>query len=152
MKKFEFKQRQPQYLHLDIAGNKFNIPFTLEFIERYANWGKKTKELAVTLPKTEEGVAEACMFLSHSLDEILGEGATAQIFKDRALSIEDLADIMNYISDEITEEGNKLKAKPIKMKQPEPEPVAPEQASVETAMKILQNPEVMQAITKAMQK
>lgn len=147
MKRFEFKskgQAAPQ-LELDIAGRLFQLPVTLGLSKKLERWGKKMVQEAGSLPETAEGIAAAWETMSAALDDILGSGAAEKIFEGRAPSIEDACDVMNYISEslkEATAEWGKPAVQPVP---------ASGQPDMKAALRVLENPEVLQAIQKAMQ-
>ena len=145
MKKFEFKTKvQPvQALELDIAGHLFSVPVTPELSRKLKTWGEKMLQAGKELPETAEGIEAAWELMNDALDDILGDGATEMIFTGRAPSLEDAVDVMEYISESL-EEKSKAQGHPAI------HPVSP-QPDLQAALRVLQNPEVVQAIQKAMQ-
>lgn len=146
MKRFEFKNKArpiPQ-IELDIAGHPFKLSATLDLFKKLERWGKRMVQEGKDLPETAEGVAAAWETMSAALDDILGDSATEQIFAGRAPSIEDACDVMSYISESLQEAAAE-QAKPVI------KPVSvPAKPDMQAALRILQNPDVMQAIQKAM--
>ena len=102
VKKFEFKDNA---LELDIAGSKFNIELTAELIAASDDLktaaGKYAAELSQSGAGAKDLVEKTCEFLANGIDSLLGEGAAKTIFGDRAVTLLDLADVMNFVQSEI---------------------------------------------------
>ena len=47
-------------------------------------------------------VEKTCKFLADGIDSLLGKGAAKRIFGDRAVTLLDLADVMNFVQSEIS--------------------------------------------------
>lgn len=102
VKKFEFKDNA---LELDIAGSKFNIELTAEVIAASDDLKTAAGNYAAELSKSGAGakdlVEKTCKFLADGIDSLLGKDAAKTIFGDRAVTLLDLADVMNFVQSEI---------------------------------------------------
>ena len=102
-RRFEFKDST---LGLNLSGKKFNICVNEKL---FVLCGKIRREAAERLEVlygggagAEDAVSGVCDFLEKSIDDILGGGATAEIFGAREMTVIPLTDLLVYIVDEIT--------------------------------------------------
>lgn len=145
MARFEFQERGFP-LPLDIAGRMFTLRVTKAAAKKLEAYGAEAQRLGAALPDTPEGVEQAWGFLRDTLDGLLGVGATDAIFEEREHDLLDIVDVLNYICGEIESAAKRQEVKAA----PPSVPGAKEQ-SVAQAMRIMQDPEVVAAIEKAMQ-
>lgn len=104
VKKFEFRDHRTK---LDIAGEIFYLDVTdKNLLNRVLEFSKESQELArnVNTDNYVEDLENAMEFMQKSIDNILGEGASKKIFKDRAVSFMDLLDVIKYINEVIIKE------------------------------------------------
>lgn len=146
MAKFSFKEHGYP-VELDIAGHVFTLNVTKETAQKLEEYGKEAQRMGAELPDTPEGLEQAWRFMENTLDGLLGAGAMDTIFAGRDRDLLDIVDVMTYICGEIEEAAKQQEGKPA----PLPVPGVKEQ-TVEQALRIMQNPEVMAAVTKAMGK
>lgn len=100
MGKFEF---QNNHVNLDIAGNHFSIPGSVEYAEKIKAWGLAAQRRAKELERYEDeskALCEGIRFMKDSIDAILGAGAAEQIFTGRDDNLYDYVDVLQYISSE----------------------------------------------------
>lgn len=146
MKRFEFKEHGYP-LPLDIAGHMFTLNVTKETSLMFERYGRESQRFIAEVGNTPDAEEKAWRFAQNMLDEVLGIGATDAIFAGRDRDLLDIADIIAHIGDEIEQAA---RAQQETMRRPDmPVPGAPQQ-TVEQALRIMQNPEVMSAISKAM--
>lgn len=108
MREFQFNN---QSIEMQIGGNTFAVnPAEGNFMKKLAEVKKKAEE---HLKKTKtigekdnilKAFSDATTFLKGSIDDLLGEGSSDLIFKDRKENLLDMLDILAYISETITEE------------------------------------------------
>ena len=98
MEKFEFLEKD---LNLDIAGVKFQRPFDSAFFELMRNGkaeAEKMQEMAAGGKLTEK---EALAFAREKINAISGDPeACKKIFSSREENLEDMVDILFYITEE----------------------------------------------------
>lgn len=105
---FQFKDNA---IHLDIAGNVFNINYTEELLINIKNFYEKAAAQAEEIRDSKDynkTLDKSINLLKETIDNICGEGAANKIFKDREVNLYDLIDVINYI---YTEVGNFQKEK-----------------------------------------
>lgn len=146
MAKFEFKKQQGILVPLDIAGHKFTLFTGEETSEKLTVFGVEAQRLGSELPATPAGEMEAWDFMKKSLDGLLGTGATDTIFEGRQHNLNDIVDVLTYICDEIEQTVKRVQV----MQQAEV-PAVKRPDTVQQTLRVLQNPEVMASIAKAMQ-
>lgn len=101
---FEFRDNK---ITLEIVGKQYEIETSDELQERMIAHAKRAMEAADKVEEIEkaQGISAAvkncCQVLTEIVDDILGSGATAEIFGDRQISFYDLLDLYGYISGEI---------------------------------------------------
>lgn len=103
MGKFQFANNN---VELDISGNRFTIPGTVEYAIKIKEFGAAAAQYAQQLREREDedqALRDGIQFMRSSLDTILGDGAAEQIFADREDNLYDYVDIMQYISDEFAQ-------------------------------------------------
>lgn len=103
MGKFQFANNN---VELDISGNRFTIPGTVEYAIKIKEFGAAAAQYAQQLREREDedqALRDGIQFMRSSLDAILGDGAAEQIFADREDNLYDYVDIMQYISDEFAQ-------------------------------------------------
>lgn len=112
MAAFQFRDHA---LHLDIAGNLFDISVNPKTIQSIVEWGRQAQEKANQYrSRTDpESVLELETFMVSILDRLLGEGASARIFAGREQNLFDLVDIMNYIVSEVRGYQEQIAAPPL---------------------------------------
>lgn len=96
-------------LHLCIAGVKFDVDITAAMIGM-----RKISAAADALDNDvfsgKISVLDGCTRAGEMIDDILGEHAIAEIFKDREVRYSDIADIVAYINAEINAYSRAKKA------------------------------------------
>ena len=105
MGRFEFRSRE---LELDIAGVKFALEVDDYLIELIADKGRDMQDLAQSMDEELKGgksagdiISKAISGIKAIIDEILGEGASRDIFDGRAEDFYDCTDVFKYIADEV---------------------------------------------------
>ena len=99
---FQFKDNA---IHLDIAGNVFNINYTEDLLINIKNFYEKATTQAEKIRDSKdynETLSKSIELLKKTIDSICGEGATNKIFKDREDNLYDLIDVINYIYTEVS--------------------------------------------------
>lgn len=140
-RRFEFKKHDiPSVtVPIDIAGHKFGIQVTEQTAKDLIRFGKEAQEKA-----EKHDMDDAWQFTTGYIDRLLGAGATETIFAGREHNFLDALDIMTFIGEEITAAGKQ-------MQMPKPvQPTAETAPDVQAMMRVMQNPEVMQAVMNAM--
>ena len=103
-RKFEFRNNN---LELDIAGNKFELDTTdVEVVARVQKFGKEAQEIGKKLADKgdfAEALEETIQFCLDSIDSILGEGSSKEIFAGRKVGLFDCLDVIEYITTEVNE-------------------------------------------------
>lgn len=93
---------------LDINGEVFEIDSTdLDLIKRIENFRANAEAEANKMTKAEKGsyvkaLEDAIKFATDAIDEFLGERASERIFKDTPISLVKALNVVNYISQEIS--------------------------------------------------
>lgn len=141
-KRFEFRERSLP-LELDIAGHPFVLMLNKGVSEKLQAFSSKAQEISETMQDTEESAEKAWAFLAAALDDLLGAGATDTVFEGRAPNAFDMVDIISYICEQIEGAAKQQTVTTVSM--------PAKQQSVEQALHVMQNPEVMAAVAKAMQ-
>ena len=94
-------------VELEINGVKFEIDSTdIDVIERLDIYSKETPKLMDKLKDREDVIQasrEAIQFGVDSVDEFLGEGASAEIWKNQKVTIFKVASVIQYINEKILE-------------------------------------------------
>lgn len=148
MAKFEFKEHGYP-LELDIAGHAFTLNVTRETAKKLETYGKEAQRMGAELTGAPDGVEQAWRFMQSTLDGLLGEGATDAIWGDRDRDLMDIVDVMSYICGEIEQAAQKQTVRKM-ASAPAMELPQAKQQTVEQALRIMQAPEVVAAISKAM--
>ncbi len=105
MAQFQFKEG----LILDFGGVQYEVhpddpDFLQTFNEQCEHFDRMGSEIqAIESEKPVEGIQKACSILIDAIDQILGDGAVAEIFSDRAIGFYDLMDVFRYIAQETKE-------------------------------------------------
>ena len=114
-KKFEFRNNAAE---LNIAGHMFKIELTAEVIAASDEIRDGAAKHAENLEKSGVGAKEivekTCVFLSESIDRLLGEGAVQTIFGERKITMLDLADVLGFIQSEIYGKISEFAARNVK--------------------------------------
>lgn len=172
MKAFTFKTHKT--VPLEIAGQQFRLLLTDATALTLRDWGACAQRLSeevqqpgLTPDQCLEKLQEAWDCTASSLDALLGKGATARIFADRAHNLEDITDVMTYVSDVFAEsqalradastamradvraapQTEKLSTAPLATQDNAPFAAPP--LDLQAALRVLENPTVMQAIADA---
>lgn len=105
-------------IHLDIAGNKFDIDYTPTLIKEAKEFSKKALEQVEKLNAKEENqeeyekiIFETTDMLKDTIKFICGEDAIEKIFKGRKENFYDLIDVINYILDSFSKFKEKQNSK-----------------------------------------
>lgn len=110
---FQFRDNA---IHLDIAGEKFDIEYGPEVIRKIKNFQEenldkmKNSEAKKDTEEVEKAIDEITSVLIELINTMCGDGAVEKIFKNRSINYYDLIDILDYITVEINkyrEEKNK---------------------------------------------
>lgn len=146
MKKFEFREHGYP-VELDIAGHAFMLTVTKATAKKLEEYGKEAQRMGAELPETPAGLEQAWWFMAESLDGLLGADATDTIFAGRDRDLLDIVDVMTYVCGEVESAAKQQEGTPVP-------PTVPDTKAqtVEQALRIMQNPDVMAAVTKAMGK
>lgn len=144
MNRFEFKDHG-HAIDLDIAGHEFRLTVNAATARKLMRFGEEAQKLANSLPETVQALDEAWDFAAGCLDDLLGKGATDRIFEGREHDLRDITDVLEYISNEIATEIERIHTLTI-----QPAPASP-MPDLQAALRVLQNPEVMRAIQKTTQ-
>lgn len=99
---FQFKDNA---IHLDIAGNVFNINYTEELLINVKNFYEKAAAQAEEIRDSKDynkTLNKSINLLKETIDSICGEGTANKIFKDREANLYDLIDVINYIYTEVS--------------------------------------------------
>lgn len=172
MKAFTFKTHET--VPLEIAGQQFSLLLTDATALTLRDWGACAQRLSqevqqpgITPDQYLEKLREAWDCTANSLDALLGKGATDRIFADRAHTLEDITDVMTYVSnvfaesqtlraDASTDVSTDMRAAPQTEKlstavhtAPVNAPFAAPPFDLQAALRVLENPTVMQAIAEA---
>lgn len=105
MNKFEFKDRT---ITLDIAGEKFEIKADSEFSRSMSRLQKEAAVMSRELKGGSKTYEDALKLCTTILDDVLGTGAVKRIFKKRKITVEDCADILFFIENEIREVNKEI--------------------------------------------
>lgn len=98
-KQFQFRDHRTE---LDIAGNKFYVDTTNpELLKRIERFGREAQAQDFVDPEDSHivQVERSMEFMQGAIDDMLGEGATEQIFEGREPSFFDMLDVAEYIRD-----------------------------------------------------
>lgn len=107
---FQFKDNA---IHLDIAGNKFDVNYTAELIKNSQDFKEKVslkaKELGEPKSREEYGkiIDESIEIMKDAINLACGEGATDKIFEGREANFYDYVDVITYIQQEVANFQNK---------------------------------------------
>ena len=110
---FQFRDNA---IHLDIAGEKFDIEYGPEVVKKIISFQEenldkmKNSEAKKDIEEVEKAIDEMTSVLVELINTICGDGAVEKIFKSRSINYYDLIDILDYITVEINkfkEEKNK---------------------------------------------
>lgn len=111
MNQFEFKSG----LILDFGEVQYEItPDSIDFMETFEsackNMQKSAQELQTSKNNNAKGIRKACESLVDTIDMVLGDGATLEIFGERPLAFFDLLDVFNYIQKSVRDFNSARKA------------------------------------------
>ncbi|MCC8023375.1 MAG: hypothetical protein LIO46_06340 [Clostridiales bacterium] len=97
-------QFQTNTLELDIAGHKFSLNAgSPDFLEKISTFADQARDQAEAIDEAEDISSilnQANRFFTDTIDGLLGQGATDQIFSGREKNYYDLVDIIAYIQEE----------------------------------------------------
>lgn len=116
---FNFKEKD--YLTLELNGVKFEVDTTDQvFIENLKAFGLKLKNMSsneaygedvnlenIDLEKLAKFNNEAIELFVEGIDNLLGDGATKEIFGEREVNFEDIAELGFFIISEINDYSEK---------------------------------------------
>lgn len=109
---FTFNFNDKNKLKLDIAGEVFYVDTTdIEMIKEIDKFAHEAAKIANKGEKEGvEALEEVISYCVKFVDTILGDGATKKIFKDRKISLFDLLDLIEFLTNRISEDrADKLK-------------------------------------------
>lgn len=108
MKKFDFNKNN---VELEIGEAKFSVNLgDPTLITRLRNFSQKAKANAAAITTDQDPVKtinDTFNFVSEALDNLLGAGATDEIFKGRKTSAYDAMDVLVFVVNTIQEEHTK---------------------------------------------
>lgn len=96
---FEFKERKT--IHLDIAGNTFDLEYSGDLLKKTGDVGRKMIAYSADPATTDDTAEDMTYFMYDRIDEILGDGASDKIFAGRVTEFVEACDVLHYIIDEI---------------------------------------------------
>lgn len=96
---FEFKERKT--IHLDIAGNTFDLEYNGDLLKKTGDVGRKMIAYSADLATIDDTAEDMTYFMYDRIDEILGAGASDKIFAGRVTDFVETCDVLQYIMDEI---------------------------------------------------
>lgn len=102
VKKFDFQNNN---LKLDIAGHIYEIDTTDPvLVKRVLDFANEAQALSKEMDKKEDYVQaleDTITFCLDSIDKILGEDTSKEIFTGRKVGLFDCLDVINYITSEV---------------------------------------------------
>ena len=102
--KFEFNEK-PAKVSLDLCGRRYSVALdedTNQKCREMLDGARQRLELLCKGIKCEEtSDEEICKFLCAGLDNLLGEGAVSEVFGDRTVNLEDVAQLICYVLSEL---------------------------------------------------
>lgn len=101
VQKFEFRDQRTE---IEIAGVTFRLDVTNPaLLRRIEQFGKEAVEQSFIDEKDDylTQIEKSIKFMQNAIDQILGEGATKEIFQDREVSFLDLLDVIDFLREAV---------------------------------------------------
>lgn len=105
---YQFKDNQ-KTVHIDIAGNIFDIPYTTKLLRNMKTVGEDVNSYISSQAFNEDSPEDMALFVYDRIDLMLGESAADKIFDGREPDYLEAVDVLRYIIQEVDSVGRNRK-------------------------------------------